>query len=66
MLLASPARPPEDVMSTHFTADMPHHSHDQKLSPLSWLAIIAGAIAMAFVIFNHLAHHGEAHGHHEY
>ena len=53
-------------MSTHFTADMSHEpSHDQKLSPLSWLAIIAGAVAMAFVIFNHLAHHGEAHGHKE-
>ncbi len=49
-------------MSTHFAAHMPHPAHDHKLSPLAWLAIVAGAVAMLLVMYNHLAHAGEAHG----
>ena len=50
-------------MSTHFTAEMPQAATEPsptRLSPLSWLAIMGGALAVGVLIFLSLNHHGPA------
>ena len=51
-------------MSTHFTAEMPQavtEPSPTRLSPLGWLAIMGGALAVGVLIFLSLNHHGPAH-----
>ncbi len=51
-------------MSTHFTAEMPQAPTEPsptRLSPLGWLAIMGGALAVGILIFLSLNHHGPAH-----
>ncbi len=51
-------------MSTHFTAEMPQAATEPsptRVSPLGWLAIMGGALAVGVLIFLSLNHHGPAH-----
>ena len=51
-------------MSTHFTAEMPQAATEPsptRLSPLGWLAIMCGALAVGILIFLSLNHHGPTH-----